>query len=136
MLIAMIRQQSMLPIQNVHWADVATIPKTFAGLGVVVAEVDEQLRYVWIENPHPDFDAKSVVGKRDDELISKADADEIMRLKRETFDRQVAMSRVLSFKRSDGVRYYNLTAYPIIREAGKAKTILTLGFDVPQSSAD
>ena len=98
-------------------------------LGAVVAEVDAQLRYVWIDNPHPDFDAKLVVGKRDDELISEAEAEEIMTLKREAFVLQSPLSRVLSFNRSDGARCYSLFAYPIAEASGKVEAILTVAFD-------
>lgn len=94
-------------------------------------EIDRQLRYVWIDNPHPDFDPKSVLGKRDDELISKADAEGIMSLKQETFDQGAPLARILSFKRSDGVRYYSLFAYPIRQANGKVQAILTVGFDMP-----
>jgi len=95
-------------MQEVERSNVPGIRKALSALGAVVAEVDTQLRYVWIDNPHPDFDAKSVIGKRDDDLISKTDAEEIMSLKRETLDQEVPMSRIFSFERSDGLRYYSV----------------------------
>lgn len=100
-----------------------------------VAEVDKKLRYVWVDNPHPDFDAKSVIGKRDDELISAADAEEIMSLKRESFEKEAPIARILSFKRSDGLRHYSLFAYPIRQASGKVDAILTVGFDVPPTTS-
>jgi hypothetical protein len=112
-------------------ANVPGVRKALRALGAVVAEVDAQLRYVWIDNPHPDFDPKSAVGKRDDELVAKADAEEIMALKQEAFARQAPISRILSFKRTDGVRCYSLFAYPIRDDSGKVEAILTVGFDVP-----
>lgn len=63
--------------------------------------------------------------------MSKADAEEIMSLKRETFERKAPMARILSFKRADGLRYYSLFAYPIRQASGKVDTILTVGFDMP-----
>ena len=121
-------------MQDIDRSNVAGVRKALSALGAVVAEVDRQLRYVWADNPHPDFDAKSVIGKRDDDLISKADAEEIMSLKRETFDRGAPMARILSFKRSDGPRYYSLFAYPIRQASGRVDAILTVGFDVPPPS--
>jgi hypothetical protein len=116
-------------MERIYRSNVRDLRKTLAMLGAVVAEVDSHLRYVWIDNPHPDFDARLVVGKRDDELISKVDAQQIMALKRETFALQSPISRVLSFERSDGVRYYSLSAYPI-REMNETVTaILTVAFD-------
>lgn len=118
-------------MQDVDRSNVAGVRKALSALGAVVAEVDRQLRYVWIDNPHPDFDAKSVIGKRDDDLVSTADAEEIMSLKRETFDRGLPTARILTFRRSDGLRYYSLFAYPIRQASGKVDTILTVGFDMP-----
>jgi hypothetical protein len=124
-------RQPLYHMRDVERSNVAGVRKALSALGAVVAEVDKQLRYVWIDNPHPDFDAKSLIGKRDDDLISKTDAEEIMSLKRETFDREAPMSRILSFKRSDGLCYYSLFAYPIRQPNGKVETILTIGFDMP-----
>jgi hypothetical protein len=122
-------------MQDLERANVPGIRKALSALGAVVAEVDPQLRYVWIDNPHPDFDPEAAVGKRDDELIPKADAEEIVALKRDTFTRQAPMSRILSFKRTDGLRCYSLFAYPIRDSSGKVDAILTVGFDVPAPTA-
>ena len=99
-------------------------------LGAVVAEVDRELRYRWIDNPHPDFEPSAVVGKRDDELISSEEAKEIMSLKSTALDSGEPVSRVLVFNRTDGWRYYSLFAYPIREFSGEINSILTIGFDV------
>jgi hypothetical protein len=127
----MTRQQPLSHMRDVERANVAGVRKALSSLGAVVAEVDQQLRYVWIDNPHPDFDANSVIGRRDDDLLSRTDAEEIMSLKREAFDRKAPVSRILSFKRSNGVCYYSLFAYPIRQPSGKVETILTVAFDMP-----
>jgi hypothetical protein len=122
-------------MKDLERSNIAGVRKALGSLGAVVAEVDQQLRYVWIDNAHPDFDAEGAVGKRDDELISRPDADELMALKEDTFTRQAPVSRILSFKRSDGLRYYSLFAYPIRDSNGKVDAILTVGFDVPAPTA-
>lgn len=127
----MARRAPFAHMRDVDRSNVAGVRKALSELGAVVAEVDRQLRYVWIDNPHPDFDASLLIGRRDDDLIAKPDAEEIMALKRETFERQAPMSRLLAFKRSDGIRYYTLFAYPIRGANGVVETILTVGFDVP-----
>jgi hypothetical protein len=58
-----------------------------------------------------------------------------MALKREAFAREAPVSRILSFHRSDGPRYYSLFAYPIRERHGRVDAILTVGFDVPAPSA-
>jgi hypothetical protein len=122
-------------MKELERSSVAGVRKALSTLGAVVAEVDRQLRYVWIDNPHPDFDPNAAVGKRDDELISRADAEEIMALKQDTFAGQVPLSRTLSFKRADGLRSYSLFAYPIREPSGRVDAILTVGFDVPAPTA-
>jgi len=119
-------------MREVDRPNVAGVRKALSALGAIVAEVDRQLRYVWVDNPHPDFDAKSVIGKRDDDLISKADAEEIMSLKRRAFDREAPIAALLSFRRSDGLRYYNVFAYPIRQASGKVDAILTVGSTSPR----
>jgi hypothetical protein len=118
-------------MHNIDRADVPGVRQTLAALGAVVAEVDRQLRYVWIDNPHPDFDARSVVGKRDDQLLPEAEAEEILALKRDALGQEEPISRLLRFNRSDGVSYYSLFAYPIVSAVGKVEAVLTVGFDVP-----
>jgi hypothetical protein len=122
-------------MKDIDRSNVAGIRKALGALGAVVAEVDRELRYVWIDNPHPDFHPEAVVGKRDDELISREDAEEIMALKRDTFARQEPISRILAFQRTDGPRHYSLFAYPIHGGSGKVEAILTVGFDVPAPTA-
>jgi hypothetical protein len=116
-------------IKEISRADVDELRQTMRKIGVIVAEVDPDLRYVWIENPHPDFDPAGVVGKRDDELIGPAGADEIMRVKRAVLRQKEPVSRVLAFKRSDGWRHYSLRAYPVIGENGTVDGVLTIGFE-------
>jgi hypothetical protein len=129
------RPPAQTQMKDLERSNVAGVRKALSALGAVVAEVDRQLRYVWIDNPHRDFDPKAAVGKRDDELISRADAEEIMALKQDTFAAQAPISRMLSFKRTDGPRCYSLFAYPIREPGGRVDAILTVGFDVPGSTA-
>jgi hypothetical protein len=119
-------------MQEIERADVQSVRRTMRKLGVVVAEVDSDLRYVWIDNPHPDFDAKAVIGKRDDELIDRGDAEELIDLKRHVLKSEQATSRLLTFKRSDGSRRYNVSAYPVRNARGKVDGVLTFGFEADE----
>ena len=105
-------------------------------LGLVVAEIDLDLRYKWIDNQHPDFDAAAVIGKRDDELIPRSEADQIMSLKREVLHGLCSVNRTLAFKRSDGTHYYNIYAYPVRDSKGNIDGILTVGFDLVATPGD
>lgn len=113
---------------EIRRSNLADVRRSLAQLGAVVAEVDRQLRYVWIDNPHPDFNAAAVIGKRDDELIPEQEAREIMALKCEGFDRGEPISRVLRFPRSDGLHSYAMHTYPIWDADGRTDGLLTVGF--------
>jgi PAS fold len=125
------RRISPMPhIRNLERADIKGLRRSLRGLGAIVAEVDRELRYVWIDNPHPDFAVEDVIGKRDNELISPPEnAEDLMELKRQVFERKEPLSRILSFERSDGVRYYSILAYPIRSERGAFDAVFTVGFD-------
>lgn len=103
-------------------------------LGMVVAEVDLDLRYVWVVNPHPDFDPAQLVGKRDDELLPDGQADDIMALKSEVISRGVSITRTLRFQRSDGERHYSLSVYPVRDDLGRMVGLFTVGFDAAASA--
>jgi hypothetical protein len=126
-------EQPIDGIKELARSDVGGLRAALRNLGVVVAEADLLLRYVWIDNPHSDFDPQAVVGKRDDELIAASEAAEIMELKAEVLLEKKALSRVLAFDRSDGAWYYSLCAFPIIDDDGKIDGIFTIGF--PSSRA-
>jgi len=89
---------------------------------IIFAKVDEDLRYEWIHNPHPDFDPAAVVGKRDDELDAGPGIDQLMRLKRRTLERGEQSREEIVFERSDGLRVYDVTATPLREGRGEAVT--------------
>jgi CheY-like chemotaxis protein len=109
--------------------DVPLLRRTMARRGTVVAEVDRDLRYVWIDNPHSDFDPALVVGKRDDELIASDEAAEIMAIKRQVIEDGRHASHVLTFRRSDGWHCYRMSAYPIRSRDGVVEGVITRGVD-------
>ena len=121
-------------LRTLERSEVAALRVTMRNLGLVVAETDLDLRYVWVDNPHPDFDEDAVVGKRDDELIPEAEAAAIMSLKREAIHRYGPVKRLLEFERSDGRRCYSMFAYPVCDSRGEIEGIFTIGFDVSRTS--
>jgi hypothetical protein len=117
-------------VECIYRHDLPALRDSLRKLGAVVAEIDRDLRYVWIDNPHPDFDAATVLGRRDDEIIGPADAAPIIRFKREAWKARAPSGCTLRFLRSDGDRAYTMMAYPIVNEGGELEALLTVGFDV------
>jgi hypothetical protein len=113
---------------EIHREEVDSLRRTMKALHLIVAETGSDLRYVWIENPHPDFDATAVIGRRDDELIPGPEAEPLMALKRQVLLEQRPDSRVITVRRSDGDRSYSVMAYPILEADDQVRAVLTVGF--------
>lgn len=109
--------------------EVAKLRDDLRALDLVVAELDQDLRYVWIDNPHPDFLASAVVGKRDDDLASPDEVHALMDIKREAFAHQRPLRRTIGFHRWDGWRAYSISVYPVQEESGAINTLFTVGFE-------
>lgn len=96
----------------------------------VVADVDRDLRYRWIFNPHPDFDPGTIIGKRDDEITDPVNARGIMDLKQKALTTGKLVHGELSINLSDGSRVYDYTVMPIADEEGVVSRLITAGVDV------
>lgn len=116
-------------MDSIYRNDLPSLRDSLRKLGAIVAEVSADLRYVWIDNPHPDFDASRVLGRRDDELLPGPEAEPITTFKRDAWRERMPLGRTLRFRRSDGERAYTMMAYPIVDESGQMESLLTVGFD-------
>lgn len=116
------------PIERLSPRDVAPLRERLSELGVVVAEIDRDLRYVWVDNPHPDFDAAAVVGKRDEELIGEGTS-AITALKQAAFDTGQPQDDTLEFERSDGLRRYRMLAIPVVNDEDCVVSVVTVSFE-------
>lgn len=97
---------------------------------LVAARIDRDLRYVWIYNPHPDFEPDAVIGKRDDDLDSGPGIDALMDLKRDVIERGETVRREITFERSDGTHYYDIKGVPLRGADGAVTGLTTVSRDV------
>jgi transcriptional regulator with XRE-family HTH domain len=97
---------------------------------IVIAHCDTDLRYTWMYNPHPDFDPKDVIGKRDDELDNNPGIIELMELKQSVIDDGITVRKNISFSLTDGVHIYNVFGEPLINEDGLIYGAVTASMDV------
>ena len=103
-----------------------------SGSPVIIAQVDRELRYVWIYHPHPDFADSSVLGKRDDELSDNAGTRQMMQLKRQVISTGQPARRTISFPLSVGTRTYDIAAEPLRDESGAVIGATTVSFDITE----
>jgi signal transduction histidine kinase len=100
---------------------------------IIFAKVDDELRYEWIHNPHPDFDPTSVVGKRDDEIDSGPGVQHLMNLKRRTLESGRQIREEIVFERSDGLNIYDVTVTPLREGGGEAVTgLITASLNITE----
>lgn len=102
---------------------------------IIIAQVDRELRYVWIYQPHPDFEAEGVFGKRDDELADNEGTRQLMELKRRVINSGEAARQTISFPLSEGRRTYDVAAEPLQDENGTVIGATTVAFDVTERVA-
>lgn len=99
---------------------------------LVLAEVNRELRYVWIRNPHPDFDPAQVLGRRDDELDPSPEIHRLVEMKREVLETGRPLHRDWSVDRSDGRHYYDFHLMPHFDEEGVVVGVLTAALDLTE----
>lgn len=109
--------------------DLPPLRASMARLGLMVAEVDVDLRYVWVENAQPGLDPHAMVGRRDDELVAAPQAAPLMRMKYDALREEEPVTRVLELKTVAGVRHFAMSAYPFRNERGQVAGLFMLGFE-------
>jgi PAS domain S-box-containing protein len=98
----------------------------------VFARFDRDLRYTWLHNPHSDFDASLVIGKRDDELEDSQEARRLTELKRQVVEKGTGVRQEISFSRTDGIRTYDMIIEPLYDGTGALIGGTSSGFDVTE----
>ena len=97
---------------------------------VVAFRLDTDLRYTWVGNPHPGFDAEGVLGKRDDELLDPEAAETVMAPKREALETGERVRRRVSYDLPSGPVTYDLTVEPLRGEDGEVVGLSGAAIDV------
>lgn len=103
-----------------------------AGSDIILAHCDTHLRYTWIYNPDPHFNAADVIGRRDDELASAEHVAELMALKREVMDRDAGITRQIEIIVAGAPHYYSVHAAPLHGHDGAVIGATTAAADVTE----
>jgi transcriptional regulator with XRE-family HTH domain len=86
---------------------------------MIVAHFNLNLEYTWIFNPHPDFDAVSVIGMNDVELKDNPGTRQLMELKREVIAECRPLRKTIRFPMSDAFYTYDVSCHPLFNEKGE-----------------
>ena len=97
---------------------------------IMVYTTDNDLRYTWIRNPHPDFDPAQIVGRRDDEIVSPEAAEPLIRLKQDVLDTGVGRRSEFAID-IDGTRvHYDLIVVPLHGADGGIEGVTVAAMDI------
>jgi two-component system, response regulator PdtaR len=97
---------------------------------VIVSQVDLDLRYTWVYNPHPDFDSETVIGNRDDELAQNEGINLLMQLKQQVIDTGVGSRKNIEIPLSDRLHIYDVKVEPLKDKQGKIIGATTASTDI------
>ncbi|MGR3763204.1 helix-turn-helix transcriptional regulator [Rossellomorea sp. NS-SX7] len=86
---------------------------------MIIAHFNLHLEYTWIFNPHPDFDAVSVIGMNDVALKDNPGTRQLMELKREVIAECKPLRKTILFPRSDGFYTYDVSCHPLFNAKGE-----------------
>ncbi|HEU5174712.1 MAG TPA: PAS domain-containing sensor histidine kinase [Gemmatimonadaceae bacterium] len=99
---------------------------------ITVSMVDTDLRYTWIYNPHPSFQAESVIGKRDVDLSPAEHVIELVAVKRQVLETGRGVRREVRIRVGDGDRFYDVTAEPLHDAAGAVSGVTVAAADITE----
>lgn len=97
---------------------------------MVLAHCNTNLQYIWIYNPHLDFQNQEIIGKRDDELDQNEGIEELMRLKQEVLDSHRSIRRKITFPLSTGLTHYWFYAEPLRDHNQQVIGVVTAAIDM------
>lgn len=98
---------------------------------LVLFGLDRDLRYTWVENPHPDFREGDVLGKRDDELLPAAAAEAVVAPKRRALETGRLVREEVTYDLPSGPVTYDLTVEPV-RDDGTVVGLTCVSFEVTE----
>lgn len=123
---------SLIPLieNNDNHAQNSQKPRQVAQFGIVMAHVDNKLRYTWILNPHPDFSASDTIGKTDIKLTQNDGTFKLMALKKRVLESGIAEEEMIQFPLSNGLISYLISANAIKNKGGKIIGVSTVGVEI------
>lgn len=101
---------------------------------MVIAYCNLQLEYMWVFNPHPDFESAKLLGKRDDEIANNKGTKELMAFKQEIIDSGMKMRRKINFPLSKGESTYDIYGEPISDKNDEIIGVITISLDVTKKT--
>jgi len=97
---------------------------------IVVFNQDNELRYTWVYNPTPGFEADKVLGKTDADLLPANEAKQLMDIKRKVLETGIGAREEVTTTHKDKARYYDLTVEPLRDSSGSIVGVTCASMDI------
>jgi len=101
-----------------------------ASTQIMVYTADHDLRYTWVQNPHPNFDPAQILGRRDDELFSPEAAGPLIRLKQDVLESGVGRRSEFAVDIGGTLHHYDLTVVPLHGADGGVEGVTVAAMDI------
>ncbi|BAZ37765.1 multi-sensor hybrid histidine kinase [Calothrix sp. NIES-4101] len=100
---------------------------------IVVFTQDKELRYTWIYNAVVEFNNADVLGKKDSDIVSDADAQRLKEIKQRVLTTGVGTREEISItSNSHEVKFYDLTVEPLRNESNEVVGITCASIDISE----
>ena len=99
---------------------------------IIVWSQDRDLRYTWIYNPNPGFNAEEVIGKTDEEMLPKVDADRLTEIKKKVLASGEGSREEVRTTIQGKPFYYQLVTEPLMDEEGKIAGVTCASIDITE----
>ncbi len=96
---------------------------------IVVYTQNKDLEYTSVAHVHPDFEFRSMVGKKDEDFFNKEDALLLTKTKREVLTSGKPNREVIALKIGGGIRYFDLMVRPVMAN-GEISGIACTSMDI------
>jgi two-component system CheB/CheR fusion protein len=103
---------------------------------IVVWNQDTDLRYTWVHNPHPGFDPKEVVGKRDEDLLPPNEAAILKKIKQKVLDTGIGVREKVTTTIQGATYYYDLVVEALTDEKSNVVGISCASMEISKDEYD
>ena len=125
---AVVRARSAAALQKSESRFTVAIKNT----RIIVYTTDADLRYTWVHNPHPTFNAADILGRRDDELLSPEQAAPLIAIKLDVLTSGVGARDEFTVEINGERVVYDLTVEPLRDARGSVVGVTVAAMDITE----
>jgi PAS domain S-box-containing protein len=102
-----------------------------AAAPIRVANLDRDLRYTWVYNPHW-YEAEEMIGKTDADLLAPQSAAIAQRIKQQVLDSGIGQRDEIEIEVKGEVRYIDITVEPVRDLSGQITGLTTASYNITE----